>query len=229
MIDTAQSTDAVFLDRIRSELFSAVIGDVLDVAGYRQQFLPATIRPFDAQTTIVGRAMTVLEQDLAPGQADAEGHVPFGLMIEALDDLKPGEIYICTGSRGDYALFGGLMARRATHLGAAGAILDGFNRDSVELRELGFPLFSTGSYAQDQGVRGHVVDYRCDIEFGNGTKVSPGDILFGDIDGVVVIPQAVEVEIIEAALEKVNGESRVREDLLAGVSAQDVFRIHGIL
>ena len=110
-------------------------------------------------------------------------------MFEALDALQANEVYICTGSSPTYALWGELMSTRALKLGAAGAVLDGYRRDTRGILKLGFPTFSFGSYAQDQRVRGRVIDYRCPIQFANGVVVQPGDIVFGDIDGVVIIPR----------------------------------------
>lgn len=121
------------------------------------------------------------------------------------------------------------MSTRAINLQAAGAVLNGYHRDTVEIRKLNFPVFSLGSYAQDQSGRGKVVDFRCQLTFPNGVTVNPGDIVFGDIDGVVVIPQESEVKIVELALEKAQGENRVRKSMEAGMSAKDAFQKYGIL
>jgi hypothetical protein len=152
---TLSSTDADLFAALKGELFTAVVGDVLDAMGHRHQFLPAGIAPLVPRSKIVGRAMPVLEADVYSDVA-AEGagplaRKPFGLMLEALDDLKPGEIYIATGASLRYALWGGLMSTRATHLQAAGAILDGYVRDAEEIEALGFTVFCRGLYAQDQG------------------------------------------------------------------------------
>jgi regulator of RNase E activity RraA len=121
------------------------------------------------------------------------------------------------------------MSTRAKILGAAGAVLDGYHRDTTEILELGFPCFSMGSYAQDQGVRGKVVQYRCRVKTLNRVVVEPGDIIFGDFDGVVVVPQIKEQEIIEAAVDKVYGENKVREAIEKGVSSKDAFQQYGIM
>ena len=121
-------------------------------------------------------------------------------MFRALDELRPGEVYICTGSSLRYALWGELMSTRARRVGAAGAVVDGFHRDTRGILDLGFPVFSRGSYAQDQRVRGRVVDFRCPIEFGNGVRVCPGDVIVGDLDGVLAIPEDRLEEIVRLAL-----------------------------
>jgi regulator of RNase E activity RraA len=121
------------------------------------------------------------------------------------------------------------MSTRAKTLGAAGAVVDGYHRDTNGIRRLGFPVFSYGSYAQDQRVRGRVIDYRCPIEFANGARVDPGDVIVGDIDGVLVIPRARADEIVSAALEKVEGEEAVRLMIEKGESTEAIFGKTGIM
>lgn len=221
--------EAPLFERIRKELFSAVLGDVMDVIGLTRQFLPPEIRGLVPGAVIAGRAMTVQEADCAADAGARSDAKPFGLMFEALDDLKPGEIYICTGSSPTYALWGGLMSTRARKLGATGAVLDGYHRDTREILELGFPVFSAGSYAQDQRVRGRVIDFRCPILFRNGCRVENGDLVVGDVDGVVIVPAAREQEVLAAAFAKVRGESDVRDMILAGQSTVDIFAKTGIM
>lgn len=229
MTNPAASVEEPLFERIRTELYSAVLGDVMDAIGLTRQFLPPEIRALVPGTMIAGRAMTVQEADCAVDAAANGGAKPFGLMFEALDGLKPGEIYICTGSSPTYSLWGGLMSTRARALGATGAVLDGYHRDTREILQLGFPIFSAGSYAQDQRVRGRVIDFRCDIQFRNGCRVSAGDLIVGDIDGVVIVPAAREQEVLEAAFAKVRGENSVREMILAGQTTVDIFAKTGIM
>ena len=222
--------DAELFETVRTRLFTAAIGDVMDAKGLMRQFLPPAIRGISPETTIVGRAMPVLEADCVgdvvahTGQADG-----FGLMFRALDDLKPGEVYVCTGASPRYALWGGLMSTRARRLGAAGAVLGGFHRDTREILGLGFPVFSAGAYAQDQRLRGRVIDFRCAIEFENGAQVRPGDLIVGDIDGVLAVPRDHVAEIVRLALGKVEGEDRVRGMIDAGQSTSDIFEKTGIM
>ncbi|MEP6556886.1 MAG: RraA family protein [Burkholderiales bacterium] len=224
-------TDNLLFEQIRSELFTAVLGDVLDTLGHQHQFLPAQIKPLQAGMRVIGRAMPVLEADVTVSAVRSAGPLvgkPFGLMLEALDDLKPGEIYIATGSSLRYALWGGLMSTRATHLQAAGAVLNGYVRDADEIERLGFNVFCHGTYAQDQGVRGQVIDYRCEIEI-SGVRIAPGDLLFGDREGVIVIPRAVEAQAVALALEKVRTENKVAEAIRGGMSACDALGTFGVM
>jgi regulator of RNase E activity RraA len=216
----------------RQELFTAVVGDIMDKLGFQRQFLPPQIQALRPDMVAIGRAMTVLEADVftekAEGSANAMMAKPFGLMLEALDDLKPGEIYVCTGASPTYALWGELMSTRAIKLGAAGAVLDGYSRDTNGILALNFPTFSWGRYAQDQGPRGKVIDFRVPLEIG-GVRVQPGDIVFGDLDGVCVVPRQAEEEIFVKALEKARGEKLVKQAIEDGMGAADAFRKFGIM
>lgn len=217
---------------MRRELFSAVLGDVLDTLGLTHQFLPPSIQPLRSDMVVVGRAMPVLEADYPifngeDGQTELSNK-PFGLMMEALDDLKPHEIYVASGGSPQYALWGELMSVRAMHLGGAGAILNGYSRDTRGICKINFPTFSRGGFAQDQRVRGKVIDFRTPLLI-EGTRVSPGDIVFGDLDGVVVVPRAAERETIMAALEKVRAENLVRTALEGGMPSAEAFATYGVL
>lgn len=225
----------------KAELYTAVVGDIMDQLGFLHQFLPAAIRPLDPRMVVIGRAMPVVEADCAgpaPWTETGDAAVretsnpsinkPFGLMLEALDDLKAGEVYLCAGGSPRYALWGELMSMRATKLGAAGAVMDGHHRDTRGIERLGFPTFSYGPYAQDQSPRGKVIDFRCPVEIG-GVHVDPGDIVFGDIDGVCVVPQRAETNVFTRAIEKARGEKQVQHALESGMSAKQAFEEFGIL
>ena len=116
----------------------------------------------------------------------------FGLMLEALDDLQPNEVYINTGSSPRNALWGELMSTRARILGSRGAVLNGYVRDTRAILKMGFPTFGFGSYGQDAAPRYKVIDFRIPVEIG-AVRVRPGDVLFGDIDGVLLVPAEAEV------------------------------------
>lgn len=227
-----QTSDTLLFSNLRDRLFTAVVGDILDKMGYRRQFLPQAIGPLRADMKIVGRAMTVVEADVfdevSPSSQGPLGKRPFGVMMEALDDLRPGEVYIATGSSFSYALWGELMSTRATHLKAAGAVLNGFVRDAAGIEALDFPTFSRGIYAQDQGPRGKVIDYRTPIEIA-GVRIVPGDLIFGDREGVLIIPAGIEREVVEAALEKASTENKVATAIRGGMSAREAFDTFGVL
>lgn len=205
------------------ELYTPVVGDILDDLGFTQQFLPQPIQPMREEMKIAGRAMPVLMIDVFGKQKK-----PFGLLTEALDQLQPGEIYLASGGEMRCAYWGEILTATAKKRGAAGAVINGFHRDTQKVLEQNWPVFSRGRFAQDSGVRTQVVDYRCPIEVG-GTRVEPGDLVFGDLDGVVIVPQKVEAEVIERALVKARGEKLVRKEIEAGMSSTEAFKKHGIL
>lgn len=224
--------DKTLFSLIKEELYTAVIGDIMDKMGYRHQFLSPRIRPLRADMLVAGRAMTVLEADVTENCTD-NGHNPilkksFGLMLEALDDLKENEVYVCSGSSPVYALWGELMSARAIQCKAAGAVVNGFSRDTKGILALDFPCFSYGPYAQDQAPRGKVIDYRVPIEM-DGVMVNDGDIIVGDIDGVCVVPKAIEEEVFTLALEKARGERTVLKKIQEGMKARDAFDKYGIM
>jgi 4-hydroxy-4-methyl-2-oxoglutarate aldolase len=224
--------DEELFQLIRRDLFTAAVGDILDTLGHQHQFLPQPIKPLDPAWIVVGRALPVLEADYFASVAPTANHTlsrqPFGLMFQALDDLKPNEVYVATGASFRYAMWGGLMSTRARQLKAAGAILHGYSRDTNEILAIGFPTWSCGTYAQDQGPRGKVVDFRLPVEI-DGVMVRPGDIVFGDRDGVLVIPQEVEIVAIRQALEKVSAENQVRKAMEAGMTATEAYRRFGVM
>ena len=211
---------------MRARLFPAVVGDILDTMGLFKQFLSPSIRPLRSDMVVLGRAMPVLESNCF-SVIEPEGKLPisrqpFGLMFEALDDLKANEVYVATGCAPQFALWGGLMTTRAMHLKAAGAVLDGYSRDTPEVLQLGLPVFSYGGYAQDQGPRGKVLDWRVPIEM-DGVRVNNGDVIFGDRDGLLVVPADKVDEAFEGAFEKAKGENRVLKALQGGMSTVDAF------
>ncbi len=205
------------------ELYTPVVGDILDDLGYTHQFLPQLVQPLREEMKLAGRAMPVVMIDVFGKQKK-----PFGLLTEALDQLQPGEIYLASGGEMRCAYWGEILTATAKKRGAVGAVINGFHRDTPKVLEQNWPVFSRGRFAQDSGVRTQVVDFRCQIEIGQVT-VQPGDLVFGDLDGVVIVPKKVEAEVIERALGKARGEKLVRKEIEAGLSSTEAFRKHGIL
>ena len=227
------TSNADTLGILKEKLFTAVVGDVLDVLGYHHQFLPPAIQPLEDSMVLAGRAMPVLEADdfsacEGPERAGADLRQPFGLMLRALDDLQQDEVYICSGASPRYALWGELMSTAAMNRGAVGAVVDGYSRDTSGILQLGFPVFSYGRYAQDQRPRGKVIDFRCTIEI-DGVRIRPGDIIFGDWDGVCIIPQEIEQEVLQASLAKAEGEKEVFQAIKGGMGAQAAWDKYGIM
>ncbi len=217
---------------LREKLYSSVIGDVLDRMGRTHQFLPPQVRPMKDDMIVAGRAMPVLEADVtgfvSKGGNNRLMERNFGLMLEALDSLKEDEVYLCPFSSLKYALVGEIMCTRMQIRGAAGAVVNGFHRDTKGILALNFPVFSRGPYAQDQGPRGKVLDYGVPIE-ADGVHINPGDIVFGDYDGVVIIPKETEEEVVTMAWEKAMGENFVAEEIRRGLSARESWNRYQIM
>ncbi|MXV89749.1 MAG: RraA family protein [Acidimicrobiia bacterium] len=209
--------------RIREQLHTAVVGDVLDALGRRHQFLPPAIRPLDPELVLVGRAMPVLVADVFGPQAR-----PFGALTAALDALGPDDVYVARGARTPCAGWGEILTAVAQRNGASGAVIDGYHRDTKLVLDRGFPIFSRGAYGQDAGMRSSVQDFGVAIEIG-AVRIAPGDLVIGDRDGVVIVPTDIEGEVIERALEKVATESLVLKDIENGMTATEAFEQYGVL
>ena len=214
------------LEGLRQKLFTAVLSDCLDAAGHRSQALAARIRPLDDSLVLCGRARTGLYGDVYEAR---EGENPYELEIRLIDDLRAGEVLVfACGASGRIAPWGELLSTAARARGAAGAVMDGLTRDVRAIREMKFPVFAGGIGPLDSKGRGKVVAIDVPVEVA-GARVEPGDLVFGDADGVVVIPRAAEERVVAAALAKVRGENETRDALAKGEKLADVFRRHGIL
>lgn len=217
------SNDKTLFKQMKEVLYTPVVGDVLDSMGYYHQFLPQEIAPIREDDKLAGRAMTAIMIDVFSPQKK-----PFGLLTEALDQLEEDEVYIASGGLMRCAYWGELLTTAAKVRKAAGAVINGFCRDSPQVQEQNFSVFCRGRYAQDSSVRTQVVEFRCQIEVGQVT-ILPGDIIFGDCDGVLVIPQAIAGEVVEKSLEKARAERVVRKAIEGGMTATEAFATYGIL
>jgi 4-hydroxy-4-methyl-2-oxoglutarate aldolase len=214
------------LEALRQHLFTAVLSDCLDAAGYRDQAMHARIRPLDESLVLCGRARTALYMDVYDAP---EGENPYELEIQLVDDLKADEVPVfACGASGRIAPWGELLSTAARARGAAGVVMDGLTRDVRAIRAMKLPVFAGGVGPLDSKGRGKVMAIDVPVEVA-GARVAPGDLVFGDADGVVVVPRAAEAEVIAMALAKVAGEDATREALARGEKLADVFKRHGIL
>ena len=218
--------DEELIETVRRSLYAAVLSDVLDAQGYRHQVLPPQVRPLDDSVVLCGRARTGLYRDV---YHVPPGHNPYELEIALIDDLRPGDVAVLGCGRSErIAPWGELLTTASMARGAHGCVTDGLVRDVVAIRKLQFPVFHGGIGPLDSKGRGEVCAIDVPIECA-GVTVNPGDLVFGDADGVVVVPQPIVVQTIKQALEKVEGEDRTRAELQQGALLADVFRKHGIL
>jgi regulator of RNase E activity RraA len=211
-------------DRLADKLYAAVISDVLDAAGRRGQVLDARVTHYCGPGVLVGRAATML----AGEQVEVEGE-PYALQVEATDALREGDVVVATTQGNEQAAFWGeLFSTAAMARGARGLILDGLVRDRRKIDEIGFPVFATGARPVDSMGRLTVYAHGVQICCG-GVVVRPGDLVFAEPDGVVVVPGEIEEQVIAAALEKVQKEDTVRDELAKGASLADAWKRHGVL
>jgi len=214
-----------FLDKIQKELNTAVLCDILDELGYRNQAMDGTIAPLAEEDKLVGVARTVLAYDVYEQPKEA-----YATEIEAVDALREGDIAVCSNPSCNNGFWGELMTTAAIARGARGAIIDGAIRDVAQIKAMRdeFIVFAKGRNPLDSKGRCLVADYDCPIVCA-GVRVCPGDLVFGDIDGVVVVPGEVAEETINKAFEKIAGENIVREELRKGALLKDVFARYHIL
>lgn len=208
-------------------LSAAVLSDVMDSMGLYHQAMKPFIRPLDDKQVLSGRARTGLYM---PAYALRDGENPYEVEIALVDDLRPQDVVVlaCNGPTDRIAPWGELLSTAAEVRGAAGCVTDGLVRDVKQIRAMGFPVFHGGIGPLDTKGRARMVERDVPVECG-GVQVMPGDIVFGDVDGVVVIPQAHELVVIEKAIGKVTGENNTRDALRKGESLGDVFKRFGIL
>ena len=211
---------------IKEKLFCALLSDVMDALGCWGQAMPPRIRPLDDSLVMVGRARTALFVDQ---YFVNEGENPYELEIKLIDSLQPGEIPVFScGASGRIAPWGELLSTASKARGSAGALMDGLTRDIRAIRAMGFAVFAGGIGPLDSKGRGKIIALDVPVEVA-GVKVSSGDLVFGDADGVVVVPQAIEAQVIAAAFEKLKGEHSTLADLQAGMKLADVFAKYGVL
>lgn len=214
------------LQDIRQRLNTALLSDALDEAGLRQQAFSAATRPLDAALVLCGRARTAIYVEVCEVPP---GHNPYALEIALIDSLAEGEVAVmaCGGSQ-RIAPWGALLTTASQVRKAAGCITNGFVRDTQAIREMQFPVFHRGIAPLDSKGRGEVqaidVPVTCD-----GVRVDSGDLVFGDADGVVVIPRRAEAKVLQLAFAKLDKEVDSFALLRQGKSLREVFALHGIL
>ncbi len=220
--------EAELWERLRTRSYVAAVCDILDALGFRQQAMHHRLRPLlpdRERCGFIGRARTIrwMEADYAD-EAN-----PYGLEIEAIDALKPGDVVVhSTDFAGTNAPWGELMSTAAQCRGAVGCVCDSQIRDCLKTIELGFPVYYTGIRPLDSMGRGRVMAYDVPVRCGD-VLVNPGDTVFADFDGVAVIPRAVLATVVDRACHKAEQESLSRTELKAGRTLREVFDRYGVL
>ncbi len=215
----------ITLNEIRESLYAAVVSDALDAAGLRAQSCATPLRNLTGGADVlVGRAKTTLWEDL-----DGEDSEPYKLELEAVDSCQPDDIFIAAAHGSNRSgIWGELLTTASRNRGCVGAIVDGSVRDTAAMREMKFPVFARGANVCDSLHRQRVAAIDIPVEIG-GLVFNPGDLVIADGDGIVVVPQGVETEVIRAAWEKVHAENITRDSIREGMSATDAYEKYGIL
>ena len=213
---------------IKDNLYVAAVCDMLDSLGYRNQAMHHRLRPLlpDVRNCgFVGRARTVrwMETDYIVEED------PYGLEIDLMDSLVAGDVVVhSTDFSGTNAPWGELMTTIAKRNGAVGCICDSQVRDTVRIMEMNFPVYYTGIRPLDSQGRARVMAYDLPVRCGD-VLVHPQELVFADHDGIVVIPKAVEQEVLQLALGRVGKESQARSDLQSGKTLREVYAKYGVL
>jgi 4-hydroxy-4-methyl-2-oxoglutarate aldolase len=206
---------------------AAILSDVLDGLGLMRQAMRPFVRPLDESLLLCGRARTGLYM---PAYEARPGENPYEVEMALVDDLKPDEVPVlaCGGPTERIAPWGELLSTAARARGAAGCVIDGLVRDVRQIREMRFPVFHGGIGPLDTKGRARMMERDVPVECG-GVRIENGDIVFGDVDGLVVVPRARAAEVIAAAQVKLRGEGATRKELEEGRPLAEVFARHGIL
>ena len=208
-------------------LYTAVLSDVLDEFGHPNQAMRPFVRPLDESLSFMGRARTGLYADT---YSVLDGENPYELEIRLVDDLKAGDVavFACGGPTDSIAPWGELLTTAAMARGAAGCVTDGLVRDVRHIRAMKFPVFHGGIGPLDSKGRSRMIEMDRPIVCA-GVRVVSGDTVFGDVDGVVVIPQAIAAKVFDKALNKATQENRTRDELRAGLLLSEVYAKYGVL
>jgi 4-hydroxy-4-methyl-2-oxoglutarate aldolase len=224
MNSIATTYEKVDLTEARAVLTSPVIADTLDELGYRNQCLGSGLAPLENGHVMAGYAYPVNIRRVYDVPQDA-----FAGLLQALDNIGSDEVFVTPTARAkDIAVWGELLSTAAVARGAAGALTDGLIRDTRAIRELGFTVFSAGTIPLDSKGRHEIVEHNvaCTVD---GVRIEPGDLVFGDSDGVVIVPNALVSQVLDMAMKKRTTENQFREAVAAGMLTQDAYEKFGVL
>ena len=217
-------SDEITLSMMRESLYAAVVADALDSLGFRNQSPRVELRPFTSDKLLVGRCKTTLWGDMYH-----EDPRPYELELQAVDSCQAEEVIIAAAHGSLHsALWGELLSTASRNTGCLGAVVDGAIRDVAQIRKMGFPVFARGTSVYNSQNRQRVIDVDVPVEIA-AVQFCPGDLVFADLDGVVVVPQRIEQEAIRRAWDKVHAENRTRDAIRDGMKATDAYEKYGVL
>jgi 4-hydroxy-4-methyl-2-oxoglutarate aldolase len=206
------------------KLYTGAISDILDKNGYRNQVLPYYITPFTVANRVAGMAFT------GQGYPCADiAHDDTKTRLKILDSITPGTISVwATGGSMECAHWGEIMSTAVKQRGCTGAVVDGGVRDVDFVNAMNYPVFARFKSSASSVGRWDIVDCQVTIRVGN-TVIHPGDFVFGDTDGVVIVPRDMTLDVLTAAEDIFERERGMREELRRGVSVTDAYNKYGSL
>lgn len=217
-------TTEITYPMMRESLYVAVVADALDSLGVRNRSPRVPLPPYTNSSLLVGRCKTTLWADMYHTVENS-----YELELAAVDDCRPDDVMICAANGSmRSALWGELLSTASSNSGCIGAIIDGAVRDVAKIRAMDFPVFARGTSVYDSQNRQRVIDVDIPVEIA-GVRFCSGDLVFADVDGVVVVPQEVEREAIQKAWDKVHAENEVRDAIRAGMKATEAYSRFGVL
>ncbi|NOY00817.1 MAG: RraA family protein [Verrucomicrobia bacterium] len=220
----SETPEIITLTMMRESFYSAVVSDVLDSAGFRNQCIATSLPPMTGVLKLVGRCKTTQWEEV-----DSEDSRPYELELKAIDECRADDIFIAAANGSmKSGIWGELLSTASRNAGCVGAIIDGAVRDIAPMREMGFGVFAAGACPYDSLHRQRVTAVDVPIVIG-GVTFNPGDLVIADDDGIVVVPQKVESKVVRAAWEKVHAENEVRDSIREGMSASAAFEKYGVL
>ena len=214
----------ITLEMMRQSLFSAVVCDALDSLGFRNQSPRVQFPIQTVDAVLVGRCKTTLWGELAHEDPD-----PYAKELQAVDGCRADDVLICAAQGSQRSgLWGEILSTAARNAGCVGAVVDGAVRDIRRIKEMQFPVFARLASPYDSQNRQRVVDVDVRVEV-DRVPIDPGDLLFADVDGVVIVPQQVEQQAIRRAWEKVHAEHKTQQAIRSGMRATDAYAKYGVL
>ena len=221
----ADTEQLITLEMMRQHLTVPLLCDALDAAGCTHQSPRVPLLPITLQDVIlIGRCRTTLWADMA--HVDPQ---PYELELKAVDSCRPDDVLVCAAAGSMRSgIWGELLSTAARNSGCVDVVVDGAVRDVSQMRNMKFPVFARGRCPYDSRDRQRVIDFDVTVEI-DGVVIHPGDLIAADQDGIVIVPQAVELSVVRAAWHKVHAENEVRDAIRAGMSATKAFETFGVL
>lgn len=215
----------ITLAMMRDVLSVPLLCDALDSYGYRRQSPRLPIVPITMpDATLMGRCKTSLWADMAHADPD-----PYQLELAVVDSCRPDDVLVCAASGSNRSgIWGELLTTASRNTGCVGVIVDGAVRDVAKMKAMHFPVFARGMNPYDSRDRQRVIDIDIPIEL-DGIQIFPGDLIAADLDGIVIVPKAVEEQVVRAAWNKAHAENEVRDAIRNGMSATTAFETFGVL